>query len=264
MTLSKKQIYIMNHDVLMMDVLDYLGCETERHGGRQSFLCPFHGDEHFGSCFIMKDSPSYGYCFVCGRRISPLDMLEECSNDSHEQCLITLAHLSGHEDYLNQSEPIQTIPPSPLNQLTNWQLDLIGLHRIPKYIPTMVSVNQPTENPNIKTTKISASDTLQYWYQHNFAKDMEQQAPEIIDHLIQQKCIEKLWYIYQLRQGIQVPMSSELSRWEWKMVQDGILTVHDWNELLDMMQDEIETIYYEHGGTLTTPQEYQQFLQKIS
>lgn len=248
--MTQQQIWKMNCDVQMEDILNYLGCETRQQGSRISFLCPFHGDEHFGSCFIMKNAPSYGYCFVCGRKITGLDMLQELSGLDKNSCLVLLANLSNHPEYLQELKQNHTdYTPSPLERLTERQLDLIGLKHIPKSVKTLVSINEKPSNYQIHSVPISTNDSLQYYYQPNFAKDLERNCPEAIENLIQQKCLEKLIYIEQLRQGIDAPMSSELSRWEWSLIQRQLLTVHDWHILLDALQNEIETIYYDVGGT---------------
>lgn len=52
-------------------VLSYYGLEVRKG----SFLCPFHGDKHFGSCVIRKDKRS-AYCYACHRRINSVDLVE--------------------------------------------------------------------------------------------------------------------------------------------------------------------------------------------
>lgn len=46
---------------------------------KNSFLCPFHGDRHYGSCIIRKDGKS-AYCFACHRKINAIDLVEHFEN----------------------------------------------------------------------------------------------------------------------------------------------------------------------------------------
>lgn len=42
---------------------------------KNSILCPFHGDRHYGSCVISKNG-KYAYCYVCHRKINAIDLVE--------------------------------------------------------------------------------------------------------------------------------------------------------------------------------------------
>lgn len=56
-------------------VLNYYGIQIQGN----SILCPFHNDEHFGSCIISKDQKS-AYCYVCEKKISSIDLVMHFEN----------------------------------------------------------------------------------------------------------------------------------------------------------------------------------------
>ena len=51
--------------------LSYYGKEVRKN----SFLCPFHHDRHYGSCVIGKDGKR-AYCYVCQRSINSIELVE--------------------------------------------------------------------------------------------------------------------------------------------------------------------------------------------
>lgn len=54
----------------MEDLADHLGIEYKPVRNRKSILCPFHGDEHFGSAVIKNNKIC---CYVCGH---PYDIFD--------------------------------------------------------------------------------------------------------------------------------------------------------------------------------------------
>lgn len=53
-------------------VLSYYGIREQRN----SILCPFHNDRHYGSCKINK-SGTGAKCYACGKRFSSIDLVME-------------------------------------------------------------------------------------------------------------------------------------------------------------------------------------------
>lgn len=92
-------------DVNILDVIDDLGLETQRHGNRISILCPCHPDRHFGSCFVTKNMGQF-YCFSCHAHGNAIDLVKEVENVDFLTAARRVASICGGESgyYLDDTQ----------------------------------------------------------------------------------------------------------------------------------------------------------------
>lgn len=100
---KKLDIAKLLEDVDIMDVIDDLGLQTQKHGSRISILCPCHPDRHFGSCFVTD----FGfYCFSCHAHGNAIDLVKESEHVDFLTAARRVASICGGESgyYLNESD----------------------------------------------------------------------------------------------------------------------------------------------------------------
>lgn len=76
--------------------VNYLNLPHKKIGGRMSILCPFHGDRHFGSCYLYKNNNRIR-CYVCNKSYDSIDLTMRVKNCTLPEAVKSLADYYGIE-----------------------------------------------------------------------------------------------------------------------------------------------------------------------
>lgn len=134
------------------------------------FLCPFHGDVHFGSAKVDLYKKKCT-CFRCSESFSPLDFIMKMENLTLHDALIRLADLEGVLYEYESKEKSDVISSNPLPRLNAFQKELLGFHETDiKNIEYITSVNIPKSvyDSKLKKYLIQNNTTLSWNYLYTF------------------------------------------------------------------------------------------------
>ena len=128
------------HAVDMEDVCNMLGIATNRSRNTLQVLCPFHNDQHFGSCVVKN---GYLKCFACGESADSIKLVQHVLGENFMEACKTIADIAGIEapKMRPRSENERRMP------LNDTQLQLLGLQ---KRVSAFVCEGY-TDDPTVRT-----------------------------------------------------------------------------------------------------------------
>lgn len=184
---SDDDIIRLKDDADYTVIFDSYGISYKTNSKYIDFLCPFHGDIHYGSAKVDLYKKKCT-CFRCSESFSPLDFIMKMENLTFHDALIRLADMEGVLYEFESKEKGNTVYSNPLPRLTAAQKNLLDFKETEiKNIEYITSVNIPKSVYDAKLKKylIQSNTTLSWNYLYTF-------YPKEYKKMILDRCEEKM------------------------------------------------------------------------